>query len=217
MHKGYRRNFVIGLIALGGLVSAIAAAVASEPVSATTEKAAESDFIKTSDAAYRVMRDVQATRLAIFNGLTDEATKLVSTAQKDAAEAIKDAKQYGIDIKKPTTDGDSYVPIDASIALADSFVPTPEKAEHIEKANEHIKAGDKKQAVEVLRLAEIDVVFSTVVVPIKFASAHIDDAAKLIAQGKYYEANLALKAIEDSLVFESFGIEEVPKQARAQS
>lgn len=39
-----------------------------------------------------------------------------------------------------------------------------------------------------------------------------DDATKMIGEGKYYEANLALKAAEDSVVIETYAIDAVPQR-----
>ncbi len=40
------------------------------------------------------------------------------------------------------------VPVDGQIVLADDFVVTPEKKASIDKANEAVKKGDQKQAIE---------------------------------------------------------------------
>lgn len=199
-----------GMLAISLLASGFSPAVAAEPAAEATQQAAENDFVRLSQDVYHAVRDVRATRLAIFNGLTDEAKKLVATAKQDIEAGIKDADQYAIETKTPTKEDDMYVPFNADVALADSFVATPEKVKHITKANEHLKKGEKKEALETLKLASIDVVFTTAMLPVKLAQAHIDDAAKLIDDGKYYEANLALKAVEDSVFIDSYGIEEVP-------
>ena len=44
----------------------------------------------------------------------------------------------------------------------------------------------------------------------KYAKKHIDEAAKLMGEGKYYEANLALKAVEDAVVVETFALDSTP-------
>jgi hypothetical protein len=199
-----------GMIAISLFASGLSPALATETAAATTEKAAENGFMQVSDDVYKAMRDVRAARLAIFNGLTDQAKDLVATARQDIAAGVNDAQKYAIDIKTPTKEGDMYVPFDANLALADSFVATPEKAKHIANANQHLMKGEQKEAIETLKLASIDVVFTAAMLPVKLAQTHIDDAAKLIDQDKYYEANLALKAVEDSVFIDSYGIEDVP-------
>ena len=56
------------------------------------------------------------------------------------------------------------IPIDGEIAIADTFVPSAEKKQHIEKANEHLKSGRSKEAIEELRLGEVDVIFCAITV-----------------------------------------------------
>ncbi|MCG6860682.1 MAG: YfdX family protein, partial [Chromatiaceae bacterium] len=66
-------------------------------------------------------------------------------------------------------------------------------------------------AIEALKLAEIDVAVTASMIPVKFAKEHIDQAAKLVGERKYYEANLALKAVDDEVVVQTFAIDAVPK------
>ena len=42
------------------------------------------------------------------------------------------------------------IPIDGSMALSDTFVPSAEKAAHIAKANEHFKTGNAKKGLDEL-------------------------------------------------------------------
>ncbi|UHD14877.1 YfdX family protein [Thiocapsa bogorovii] len=175
-----------------------------------TEDAVEKDFVKVSEDALLTMRDLHSARLAIFNGLTDQARTYVDASVARVEDAVKDAEKYALATKKPPMD-DSYVPFDASLTVMDTLEPSPEKAEHIKKANNHLRRGEKKEALEVLKVGEIDVAVTAGLVPLKFAKEHIDDAAKLIGEGKYYEANLALKAVEDAVVIETFALDAVPE------
>jgi len=199
-----------GLLAISLIAGGLSPALATEPAAKTTEQGAEQGFVQLSQDVFKALRDVRATRLAIFDGMPDEAKNRVEAAKQDIKMGVKDAKKYAIDTKKPTKDNDMYVPFDANVALADSFVATPEKVDHVKKANQHLMKGEKKEAIDTLKLASIDVVFTTAMLPVKLAQAHISDAAKLINDGKYYEANLALKAVEDSVLIDSYGIEELP-------
>ena len=40
------------------------------------------------------------------------------------------------------------------------------------------------------------------------------DAVKLMGEKKYYEANLALKAVEDSIIVERYDVDGVPVQGK---
>lgn len=110
------------------------------------------------------------------------------------------------------TEKAQMVPVDGQVVLADDFVATPEKQARINKANEHFKNGKKKEALEELRLGEIEVNYSRVWMPLASASKHIEQATKLMNDHKYYEANLALKAISDSLIVDSVNLTELPKK-----
>jgi len=175
-----------------------------------SNEAVDKDFVKVSEDALMSMRDLHGARLAIFDGRAEKARTYADAAVTRIAAAVQDADKYALDTKAPKAD-DSYVPFDASLTVLHDFEPTAEKAKHIAKANEHLHKGEKKEAIEALKLAEIDVAVTTSMVPVKFAKEHIDEASKLIGEHKYYEANLALKAVDDAVVVETYGIDSVPK------
>jgi ABC-type amino acid transport substrate-binding protein len=175
-----------------------------------TNDAAEEDFVKVSEDALVSMRDLSGARLAIFNGQPEGARTYVDAAVTRIGAAVQDADKFALDTKAPKAD-DSYVPFDANLTVLHAFEPTAEKAKHIAKANEHLHKGEKQDAMEALKLGEIDVAVTTSLVPVKFAKEHIDQAAKLVGEHKYYEANLALKAVEDAVVVETYAIDAVPK------
>ncbi len=178
---------------------------------AIAKKTAENDLIKVSEDAAMTVRNLRGARLAIFNGTPDKAQVFADAAAKRVEAALKDVDDYALDIKKPVQDGDKYVPFSAGLAVAEGFVPSEAKMEHIARANEHLHKGERKKAIEALKLGEIDVALTTELVPLKLAKSHIDDATKLIGEGKYYEANLALKAVDDAVVIETFSVDALPK------
>jgi len=176
----------------------------------TTNEQTEKDFVKVSEDALTSIRDVHGARLAIINGRPDRARTFVDAAVMRIGAAVQHAEKFALDTKEPKAD-DSYVPFDASLTVLNAFEPTAEKEKHIAKANEHLHKGEKKDAIEELKLAEIDVAVTTSMIPVEFAKEHIDLAAKLVGERKYYEANLALKAVDDAVVVETFAIDAVPK------
>ncbi|WP_394690585.1 YfdX family protein [Hoeflea sp.] len=213
--------------AIAGVGNALAAENKTTAVqTAATEKAANAvdtalnanenkQLMKTVDEAYKGLREIRAARLAIFNGSPDAATKLVDAAKSDMQVAKDSMKDFQIAEITPSLKDDAYIPFDASMSLAEGFVPTADKQPTLQKANEHIAKGEHKQAAEVLKLAKIDVTFTGAFIPAVSSLQHVDDAAKLLSEKKYYEANLALKAVEDSVVLKSFGLDEVPAQGLA--
>ena len=173
-------------------------------------EAADEDFVKVSEDALMSMQNLRSARLAIFNGQPEQARTYVDAAVSRIAATDKDAEKYALEIKEPQED-DRYVPFDANLTVMDTYEPSEAKAEHIAKANEHLRNGEKKEAMDVLKLGEVDVAVTASLVPVKLAKEHIDAAAKLIGEGKYYEANLALKAVDDAVVVETFAIDDLPK------
>ena len=104
-----------------------------------------------------------------------------------------------------------------SVTLADDFVLTPEKAAKIAKVNEHLKKGENKQALEILRDAGIYLNLTAVLLPLEPTTSAVEKAAKLMSEDKYYEANLALKAAEDGVLVDSQSFIEWLEAAPAQT
>lgn len=213
--KSLLATAVVATLSTGMVTSAMSPVFAAEGQAkdAATQKqqqAEEQDFIKVSEDALMTMHSVRGARLALFNGMPDKARDFTDNAATRLAATMKDADKYALDIKASAKDGDDYVPFDANLAVAETVVASEEKRKVIAKANEHLHKGETKKAVEVLKLGAIDVGLTTHLIPLKVAKAHIADAAKLIGEHRYYEANIALKAVEDAVVTESFEIDSVP-------
>ena len=181
----------------------------------TMNKQEDKDFVKISEDALTSMHDVNGARLAIFNGQPEKALTYVDAAVTRIGVAVKDADKYALDAKEPKTD-DSYVPFDANLTVLKDFEPTASNKEQIAKANAHLHKGEKQAAIEDLKLAQIDVAVTTRMIPVKFVKEQIGQAAKLVADHKYYEANLALKAVDDAVVIETYAIDSVPKPKGAE-
>lgn len=162
------------------------------------------DVAEIAQQGFNAMHNIQYARLAIFNGKTELAVKLTDQAAAlladDSVEWDKLAKQA----KDPAlTKNDNYIVIDAAISLAENYTITPEKQSVIDKANEKLRAGDKKGALEELRLADIAVNETEYLMPLNATRKAVADAQQLLKEGKYYEANLALLSTEQALVVNS--------------
>jgi hypothetical protein len=193
---------------------------------ATKVSAAAQDLMKVSKDGFLAMRAVRAARLAIFNGEPKVAVEIMGKAKDALDAASKDESMFVSDMKTlagnkaahgtttttaAATPATTWIPIDGQISLADTYVPTPEKKGHIAKANEHFKNGRAKEAVEELRLGEIDVTYSRVMMPLTATKKCLADAMRLATEHKYYEANLSLKAAEDGVIVDSVGLAGVPQ------
>lgn len=186
-------------------------------VSAATPKdQTEKTLMKLSQDGLSAIRSIRAARIALFNGKTESAPELLKHAKASLEASEKEAPSFAIkvnetiggkNVESETENGKiDLIPIDATLAVADDYVPTNEKKAHIAKANEHFKRGQHKEAMEELRLAEVDVSYTRTLMPIKATTKRVDQALKLLGEHKYYEANLALKAAEDGLKVETVNL-----------
>ncbi|MBE0621061.1 MAG: YfdX family protein [Burkholderiales bacterium] len=206
---------------------AASAAKPADPAVAASTKAGPdaSELLKLSQDGNVALRDIRGARIAIFNGDPKMARDLTGAAKTALEAATKEAPTLivntmtGVDGKIVHDNTDvsklNMIPIDGEVSLADSFVPTPEKKTHIAKANEHFKAGRSKQAIEELRLADVDANYTRVLMPLDATKTRVADASRLLAGDKYYEANLALKAAEDGVVVDTVSLLETPAKAAA--
>lgn len=186
------------------------------PSSASKAGANREAVLKFSEDGNAALRDIEAARLAIFSsdpkivlGLIKNARAEIGKAEKAAATmSTAAAGAQGAPAKM------AMIPVDGQLVVNDDFVPTPEKQAHIGNANKNIGNGNHKKALEELRLGEIEIVYNRLWMPVARTYKHLDQATKLVDEQKYYEANLALKAIGDSLTIESIALSEVPKKAQ---
>lgn len=202
--------------ALAGVALAPLSAVAAgskDPVVEATKAGTANPKVQLSQDGYNVMRDIRATRVAIFNGDTDSAKKFIELAKTDLQKTKKDDTL--IEQKKGENLPKNWVPIDGQVVVADNFVATPEKTKHVASGNQKLKEGKSREAIEELKLAEVDVGFTRVLMPLAETEVHVDVAADQIQAGAFYEANLALKAAEDGLNIETVMLLENPKSTTA--
>lgn len=194
----------------------------------STQTTVDRDGGKLSKDGYMAIRDVSMARLAIFNGQPAQAKTYIDEAQATLERAKTDdtvftkaeselkapagMKQPGPDAAANTTPT-TWIPVDGSITLGEDYVDTPEKSAGVAKANEQLKRGEHKNAMETLKLANVDVSFVMEVAPLDKTMAGVKNAAQLINAGKYYEANQALKGVEDGFRFDVTDVDGTPHKA----
>ncbi|EAS3229196.1 hypothetical protein DY589_24985, partial [Salmonella enterica] len=154
------------------------------------------------------MQDVQLARVSLFNGDTKSAKKLLSDAQQKINDDKTDWAKFIKKDKKTPVDGDSYIVINASMSINEDYQASDEKIKAIKNANEKIKKGDKKGAIETLKLAGITVVENEVLMPLKQTRTDIQKAIAFFDDGKYYQANLMLLSAEEGIILDSETIQE---------
>lgn len=103
-------------------------ATAAPAAAATTQVQKEAaDVLQVAVQGANAMRDIQFARLALFHGQPDSAKKLTDDAAALlAADDASWAKFVKTDAKAKMI-ADRYVIINASIALSEDYVATPEK------------------------------------------------------------------------------------------
>jgi hypothetical protein len=183
------------------------------------------DMMKFSHNGHDAIIDIGAARLGLFDGhpkaaiqLMDKAQTAVDAAQREASDFKLPTNPNGAHTaggKKMTSSqmnqGATMVPVDGRMSLGEDYVATPEKQSHIDKANQHFKNGETKQGMDELKLAGVDVNYTLVLMPIDSSKEELQQAISLANQGKYYEANLQLKKIEDNLVIAQESLVNAPQ------
>ncbi|HHU7102015.1 TPA: YfdX family protein [Escherichia coli] len=154
------------------------------------------------------MQDVQLARVSLFNGDTKSAKKLLSDAQQKINDDKTDWTKFIKKDKKTPVDGDNYIVINASMSINEDYQASDEKTKAIKNANEKLKKGDKKGAIETLKLAGITIVENEVLMPLKQTRTDIQKAIALFDDGKYYQANLMLLSAEEGIILDSETIQE---------
>ncbi|EMS0080749.1 YfdX family protein, partial [Escherichia coli] len=151
-------------------------------------------------------RDIQYARLTLFSGDTEGAVKLINDANKLLTSEDTTWAQLVRKDKKTPQEGDVYVIINSQLTLAEDFTATPEKQKAIDEANKKLDKGDKKGAIEKLQLAGINISETQWLMPLKQTQQKVKSAQSLMAEGKYYEANLALKGAEDGTIMDTVSL-----------
>jgi YfdX protein len=208
------------------------AAGMTQPTAATQN--ANKELGKLSAEGRKAFEEVRLARFAIFDGQADQAKKYVDEAKASIAKAKTDdtafmkaeaalkppagasqpgAAQGAGDKPAQSAVPTAWLPVDGGLSLGEDFVATPDKAAGVAKANDQLKKGNHKQAMETLRLSEINVAFVMEVAPLDKTISGIDTAAQLIDSGKYYEGNQALKGVEDGIRYDVADVNSGPDKA----
>lgn len=93
--------------------------------------------------------------------------------------------------------------INATMAVSEDYQTSEAKNKAVRDANEKLKKGDRKGAIEVLKLAGITVSESQVLMPLKATRNDIQKAINLFNEGKYYQSNLMLLSAEEGIILDT--------------
>jgi hypothetical protein len=190
---------------------------------------ADKDFGKVSADGASGFQDLSLTRLAIYDGRVDDAKKFITQAvaafnkakadetvfnkaeaalkppiAKDAAENNSAASAEPPDASKTarTEKAIAWLPVDGSIVIDEDYTAKTAKTAAVAEANKSLKAGDRKAALEKLKLADVKVVVIVGVLPLEETINKVAQAANLINEGKYYEASQELRQVQASERFD---------------
>ncbi len=183
---------------------------------------AEFDKAKTDDAVFTKAEAEMRTRMVSKTNGTADAGKAgtangaqadsgkasqTDTAKSDTAKSQGAAQgNGGQDVSKPV----AWLPVDGVVGVAEDYSAQPAKAQAVAKANDSLAKGDKRGAMDTLRLAGVDLEVVTAVVPLQQTLGDIHDAVQMIDAGKYYEGSQKLRAVETSTILISANTVEVP-------
>jgi aspartate-semialdehyde dehydrogenase len=173
---------------------------------------------------FAAARGIGLARAALNDGYVEEATKILTDSQKllgqvakldQPVTVTKDVKMSGKEVhSEQVTVTPDMIPIFSETRIVEAFEQNPAKSKAVKEAQEQLKKGDRQKAMEILKLAEVGVVTREVSMPLGATVAAVDDALKLIGEGKLHEANLALKRAGDGMVEQAdVAVEPAPEVA----
>ncbi len=134
------------------------------------------------------------------------ARKQTVTKKPDLIPILSEVGFIEAVVAEPTKDASGTAQVaDAPSAGSGAAQPTTgathtERVAAAEKARKQWRSGDRKGAMATLKPVELGMVTRVVSMPLKETGEHLKQAIALLEEGKYHEANLALKGIEDGLV-----------------
>lgn len=176
-----------------------------------------------SQQGQQAFMDVVAARQDLFEAHVDQAKQQLAaaesalqTAQTDKTAYLKSARdlrgQDGklMQVSAQDAKATSWLPIWSGMALRDDYVATPAKNQAVAQANEKIQQGDTKAAGEILKVAGVDVDYSTAVLPAQETLDLVHRANQELGHEQYWQANLTLKQVQHSLRYDNANVDVTP-------
>ena len=175
----------------------------------------------------KAFRDVQAARLAIFNGEPDRAKTYLTDAQSALGRAKGDDTVFmKTEAELKTAPGDkqpqaasgdtakvAWIPVDGQMAVAAAYTDMSGRSADAAKPNAKDQGATASAGhADTLKLADLDVDFTAEVIPLQATIGQVDEAAELAGQNKFYEASLKLKSVEDSARFDTVVVNATPSR-----
>ncbi|WP_306112660.1 MULTISPECIES: YfdX family protein [unclassified Roseovarius] len=166
-----------------------------------------SSTLRIPASGTHILDGEHGARLALFDGNLDLAKEMISGASDqfhdhmaNFAIRLSDAKMF-------------VIPVDSGLQFAEGFEPNEAHSGVIEEAGVHIRSGDVDRAVDVMTGAGIELDVRVVALPVETAIANLKQALTDIEAGEIHKANMALKAVETSIVIEDYKPGALPAQS----
>ncbi|MHA3914452.1 YfdX family protein [Halovulum sp. GXIMD14793] len=201
-------------ITLAALLSTTLSPVFAQTGSASYDT--QTEMLQTADEALMAVTRARAARLALFENDIDAAKARVAEAMAEFVDAELKFNDLTIGDTEVPEGAAEFLPFDISMTLDETFTVTEEAKQALTEAGALFQSGSDDEAIETLRLASIDVNISAALLPIVDTSEQLTAAQAALDEGKYFEANLALKALEDGVVVRVFSIDAIPEQGNAE-
>ncbi|WP_165825142.1 YfdX family protein [Rhodopseudomonas palustris] len=209
-----KTTLVVAALATTTLCGAVYAADhQTSPGQATAQ-----DFSKLSRDGFNAFQDIREARLALFNGKPEAARKDVNKAMESLEKSKTDdsvflkaesemklsapsasASQQSASQTTASTKPVKWLPINGTITVQEDYSAVPAKVAALKTANSQLKAGKQKEALDTLKMNDVNVAVSLESAPIDATLKGVDQASKLLDAGKYYEANGALMQVENGV------------------
>jgi hypothetical protein len=211
------------LVATTALASGAYAADSANKSLATqpAQQTANKDFGKLSVQGANAYRDIQLARLAIFNAEPADAKKeikdaktAIEKAQNDDAIFVEAESELRVPSKvTQNTKPVAWLPVEGEMVVDENYVASPQNSAALADANKSVKQGDRKGAMDKLKLAGTNVDLTVAVVPLAKTMADINQAADFISADKYYQANDVLMQAENGVRFDIADTSLVPAKS----
>jgi len=123
------------------------------------------------------------------------------------------ANENNNDKSSDMTSPKRWLPVDAEMSVDESYTANPKKVAAVADANKSLAKGDKRGAMEKLKLADVNVAYVMAVVPLDQTLSDVHQAATMVDDGKYYQASQLLRQVQDSTRYDMLDLNGVPTKA----
>ena len=217
------------------IAAAVAVSLGAAGVAAAADQmgdkttASDKDLGKLSIDGAAAYQDIGLARLAIYDGKTDAATKLVNDAVSSLSRAKSDDAVFTkaeADLTPPktgTAQGQktpnasktpiAWVPVDGEFLLDETLTPTVAKAGAVDEANKHLRNGEPDKAKEVLKVASADADYVMTVAPLAQTEQDVQQASQMLAAHKYYAASQQLRDAQMAVRYDVVVLQDNPHAA----